>query len=214
MLRSRFTETTAAHGCLERLALRRSCRPRALRGGGGAAGEGLIARRRPLHQEVDAVRVDVLEAETLVEAEGGVEAFDMDGDGLPRRLSSGENIAHERRSDAAAAAFVDEGDVDEADLVLPLVDPDAADGLAIPLDDVALAGRVVKAVVLELRGELLIEELDLLGLVVRKVLHLLRSRGVVETAHEVVVGIGGGTENDRAGGGAVTGMGLAHDHEA
>ena len=52
------------------------------RGGRLHLRSGLHLRRRPPHQEVDAVGVDVLEPEPLVQAEGRVEALHVDGHGL------------------------------------------------------------------------------------------------------------------------------------
>ena len=64
--------------------------------------------------------------------------------------------------------------------------------------------------VAEVLEELLVEEGSLLRVIEREMLHLLGARGVVEATHEVVIGLGGMTEGDRAGNGAITLEGIAH----
>jgi hypothetical protein len=49
----------------------------------------------------------------------------------------------EHRSDPGTQALRHQGDVDDADLIAPFIDPEPADGLAVPFDDVPLAGRIV-----------------------------------------------------------------------
>src|SRR5687767_11722305 len=83
-------------------------------------------RRLPAHEVIHAVRVDVLEAEALVEAQRGIEAFHVDGYGLTGLPPPLQDLLDQPRSDSAAAGLGHEGDVHEADLVLPFVDPQPA----------------------------------------------------------------------------------------
>ena len=152
--------------------------------------------QRPAHQVVNAIRVDVLEAEPLVQSERWIEPFDMDRDGLTGRASAVEHFPNERRADTGATAVGHESDVDETDLIAPVIDPEPADCLSVTLDDVPLARRVMLGVMLKLRGKLLIEKRRPLRVVERKLPHLLLASEVVETAHEIVVGLSGRAERD------------------
>jgi hypothetical protein len=104
--------------------------------------------RSPLHEKVHAVRIDVHEPKAQIKAERRVVSLDVNGDRLAGACAARKDVVEEHRADSRTAPFGHERDVDEADLILPLVDPETADGRAVFLDDVALAGRIVKLVVL------------------------------------------------------------------
>ena len=60
------------------------------------------------------------------------------------------------------------------------------------------------SIVLELRGELLIQEGRLLRVTEGEALHLLFAREGVEAPHEVIVSVGGAAKGDRAVNDAIT----------
>ena len=55
--------------------------------------------RRPPHQVVNAVRVDLLESKALVEAKGGIECLDVDGDRLAGSIAAVDHLVKKHRSD-------------------------------------------------------------------------------------------------------------------
>src|SRR5262249_22672081 len=88
-------------------------------------------RWEPFHQEVDAVFGDGAEAEAGVEAESGVELFDVDGEGFGGGGGFGLEIAEERGRVTAVAVRGEEGDVHDADVGGATVDVKATDGIVV-----------------------------------------------------------------------------------
>ena len=85
----------------------------------------------PLHEVVDPLVGDLAEAEALVEAEGGVEALDVDAERFAGGGGLGLEVAQDGGAGAGAPALGEEGDVDEVYGVGTVVEIEAPRGLAV-----------------------------------------------------------------------------------
>lgn len=107
----------------------------------------------PLHLEVCACVTGLGKPETLVQTDGPIRLLDLESHGLRLLLGLSQQISHQRGADARSTVFWEQGNVDEADLVVP-GDHDSAYGLAVQQDYLMLGVGELGPVVLSLRREL------------------------------------------------------------
>jgi hypothetical protein len=124
------------------------------------------------------------ESELSVEAQRGVEALHVDRDRTARGRGLPEERPDELRPDAPVAECGEQGDVDDADLVRPPGDVEAAGCLTPDADDAEVRPRVLLAVPGVLGPELLVDEQALAVVVPVDRLELGRSRAAVDLAEE------------------------------
>src|SRR5262249_12085021 len=77
---------------------------------------------RPLHEEVHAFVFNWGKAQAFVEPQGRVELLHMDAHGLVGGGGFGQEVAQDGAADAGVAVGWQQGDVDNADFVLPAGD--------------------------------------------------------------------------------------------
>src|SRR4051812_27481763 len=91
-------------------------------------------RRRPAHQIVDALILDLHEAETMVETHRRVEFFHIDGHRLAGAPGLVEQVAEQRRAQSAAAMLWQERYVHDVVLALPAMEIETAGRRTAALD--------------------------------------------------------------------------------
>jgi hypothetical protein len=141
-----------------------------------------------LHQHVDVVRGDGLEAKLAMESERGeIRAVDGRANRDAPLVGLGDDLAEDPTADSATPVLRQESHVDDTALVVGPRDPDATDGFVPEQDHVVLRVGESRSPALTLRSELQIEErLACRDLPVR---HVGPGRGV-EPAQERLVEVG------------------------
>ncbi len=91
--------------------------------------------RLPSEELIDAFVLSDLEAETLVEALGGIEGLDVDGEHFGSSLGLFLQIAEKMGADALSAKFGQKGDIQDADLFFRVFDVKTACRHLFRLDD-------------------------------------------------------------------------------
>ena len=150
---------------------------------------------------IDTLVLDAAKSEAIVESHGRIVPLDVDAHHLALAPGLLEHAAHQRFTEALAAVFGEEGDVDDADLILAAVQVEPSGGLAVKQQEIEGGGREVLLVEDVLGMELLGQKRLLLLEAPRHHRHLQGAGRAVELLQEGEIGVG-----DRAAGQVAAGQ--------
>jgi len=113
---------------------------------------------RPLHEEIYPFIFNRDKAQPFIEPQGRVELLHMDAHGLVGGGGFGQEVAQDGGADPGVAVGRQQGDIDNADLILPAGDIEAPDGHRVAQNDEKVRLGVAFLVKLVLRCELLVQK--------------------------------------------------------